>query len=168
MQVFAGTLVPVNAGAMLWSTAQIVLLPVILGAFANTNFPKTTAKVAKVTPVYAVLMVAFVCASVVSRNVDTILSNGANLLMPLLVLHAGGFAFGYAISKWTGGSEKVSRTTSIEVGMQNSTLGCVLATLYFNNMTATPAALSACVHSVMGSVIAGLWRLRDAKQGQGK
>ena len=160
-----GTLVPVDASAMLWSTAQIVLLPVVLGAFANTNFPKTTAKVARVTPVYAVLMVAFVCASVVSRNVETILSSGANLLLPLLVLHAGGFGIGYFITKFTGGSERVSRTTSIEVGMQNSTLGCVLATLHFADaMTAAPAAISACVHSVMGSVIAGLWRFRDAKQ----
>ncbi len=37
---------------MLWSTAQIVLFPVLAGAIANSSFPKTTAKVAKVTPVY--------------------------------------------------------------------------------------------------------------------
>ena len=164
-KVFAGTLVPVNAGAMLWSTAQIVLLPVLVGTLANTSFPKTTAKVAKITPVYAVLMVAFVCASVVSRNVTTIVSAGFSLIITLLALHAGGFCLGYFLSKWTGGAEKVSRTTSIEVGMQNSALGCVLATLHFADpITAAPCAISACIHSVMGSTLAGLWRIRDGER----
>ena len=165
-KVFAGTLVPVNAGAMLWSTAQIVLLPVLVGAFANTTFPRTTAKISKVTPVYAVLMVAVVCASVVSRNVETIVSAGAGLFASLVGLHAGGFLLGYLISRRTGGSERVARTTSIEVGMQNSALGCVLATLHFADpMTAAPAAISACIHSVLGSTLAGLWRATDAKKG---
>ncbi|QDZ24731.1 BASS sodium/metabolite symporter [Chloropicon primus] len=161
-KLFAGALVPVNAGAMLWSTAQIVLLPVLVGALANTSFPKTTAKVARCTPVYAVLMVALLCASVVARNASTIISAGPVLFMALVALHSGGFLLGYAMTKLTGGQEKVARTTSIEVGMQNSALGCVLATLHFSDpMTAAPAAISACIHSVIGSTIAGLWRATD-------
>ncbi len=67
-------------------------------------------------------MVAFVCASVVARNVDTILSNGAQLLLPLVFLHAGGFFLGYVLARATGGREAVARTTAIEVGMQASLL----------------------------------------------
>ena len=71
----------------------------------------------------------------------------------------------YALTKLTGGGGKVARTTSIEVGMQNSALGCVLATLHFSDpMTAAPAAISACIHSVMGSTLAGFWRAKDAPQ----
>lgn len=47
--------------------------------------------------------------------------------------------------------------------MQNSTLGAVLAGLHFADpAVAAPCALSSCIHSVIGSVLAGVWRTRDA------
>ena len=49
-----------------------------------------------------------------------------------------------------------ARTNSIEVGMQNSALGAVLATLHFADpLTPIPSAISACMHSVLGSALAG-------------
>lgn len=46
-----------------------------------------------------------------------------------------------------------------QVGMQNSTLGAVLAALHFSDpLTAAPCAVSACTHSVMGSLLAAVWR----------
>ena len=49
-----------------------------------------------------------------------------------------------------------ARTNSIEVGMQNSALGAVLATLHFADpLTPIPGAISACMHSVLGSALAG-------------
>lgn len=51
-----------------------------------------------------------------------------------------------------------------EVGMQNSTLGAVLATLHFADpLTAAPCAVSACTHSVLGSMLAAYWRSQDDK-----
>jgi len=44
-------------------------------------------------------------------------------------------------------------------GMQNSALGAVLAAVHFSDpLTAVPCALSACLHSLMGSA----WRSSDA------
>jgi hypothetical protein len=52
---------------------------------------------------------------------------------------------------------------SIEVGMQNSALAVVLARSAFADpLTALPGAISATVHSVLGSTLAALWRLSDA------
>ncbi|EEC77159.1 hypothetical protein OsI_15620 [Oryza sativa Indica Group] len=52
-----------------------------------------------------------------------------------------------------------SRTISIEVGMQNSVLGVVLASKHFGNpLTAVPCAVSSVCHSVYGSLLAGIWR----------
>ncbi len=46
-----------------------------------------------------------------------------------------------------------------QVGMQNSTLGAVLASLHFSDpLVAAPCALSSCTHSVMGSLLAAYWR----------
>src|SRR5690606_28105071 len=62
-------------------------------------------------------------------------------------------AFGY--------SRIVARTMSIEVGMQNSGLGVVLARRHFADpLTAVPGAISAVCHSVLGSLVAGYWRWR--------
>lgn len=78
---------------------------------------------------------------------------------------AGGFALGYGLSKLLGVKERQARTNSIEVGMQNSALGAVLATLHFADpLTAVPCAISATMHSLLGSTLAGFWRLIDPEQ----
>ncbi len=47
--------------------------------------------------------------------------------------------------------------------MQNSALGAVLAAVHFSDpLTAVPCALSACLHSLMGSALAAAWRSSDA------
>ena len=57
-----------------------------------------------------------------------------------------------------------TRSTSfLQVGMQNSALGALLATLHFPDpLTPVPCAISACTHSIVGSGIAAYWRLTDA------
>ena len=55
------------------------------------------------------------------------------------------------------------------VGMQNATLGAVLAGLHFADpLVAAPCAVSSCTQSVMGSMIAAYWRAtatEDAPEG---
>ena len=55
--------------------------------------------------------------------------------------------------------ELASRTVSIEVGMQNSGLGVVLAQQNFASpLVALPSAISAVFHSLVGSLAAAAWR----------
>lgn len=58
-------------------------------------------------------------------------------------------------------------TLSIEVGMQNSGLGVVFAQRHFSTdpLAAVPCAISSVVHSCLGSLLAGWWRLRPAGSG---
>jgi BASS family bile acid:Na+ symporter len=78
------------------------------------------------------------------------------------LLHAGGFGLGYLLARLTGQTETTRRTISIEVGMQNSGLGVVLARQNFADpLTAVPCAISSVFHSVIGSLLAGWWRWRD-------
>jgi BASS family bile acid:Na+ symporter len=88
---------------------------------------------------------------------------GAQLLLAAFLLHAGGFALGYAVTRLVGYDRTIARTVSIEVGMQNSGLGAVLAKTHFaaNPLTAVPSALSSVCHSVIGSLLAGWWRWRS-------
>jgi BASS family bile acid:Na+ symporter len=72
-----------------------------------------------------------------------------------------GFAIGFVIAGLVHGFGATARTISIEVGMQNSGLGAVLAQAHFANpLTAVPSAISAVVHSVLGSALAAYWSRR--------
>ena len=163
--LLAGTLVPVPAGKLMVSTAQVVLAPVALGLVLKRVAPTAVAAVAPLCPPVAVATVTLICASVIGGSAAAVRSAGPLLLLAVFLLHAGGFAMGYAGAAAAGYNEQTRRTVSIEVGMQNSALGCVLALAHFSDpTTAVPAAISATAHSVIGSALAGAWRARDARR----
>jgi BASS family bile acid:Na+ symporter len=87
------------------------------------------------------------------------------LLIAVLVLHTAGFGLGYLAARWLHFTERDCRTIAIEVGMQNSGLGAALARNHFAAMplAALPCAISATFHSIIGSVLAGLWRMYPPK-----
>lgn len=81
----------------------------------------------------------------------------------VLLLHLIGFGVGYLVPKILyPGKEKTARTISIEVGMQNSALAVVLARSIpgLHPAASLPGALSATVHSCLGSLLAAGWRLQ--------
>ena len=159
----AGTLVPVPASGLMLSTASVVLAPILLGLLLQRAAPAAVSALAPFCPPFAVATVTLICASVLGGSAAALRSAGPTLLLAVVALHAGGFALGYGASAAAGFPERVRRTVSIEVGMQNSALGCVLALAHFGAEAAMPAALSATVHSVLGSMLAGFWRYRDAR-----
>jgi BASS family bile acid:Na+ symporter len=157
----AGTLVPVDAWGLFTSTVQVVLLPVLAGLALHHLTPRIVGAVLPVAPLVSVAAIVMICASIIGSSAETLLSSGGRLVLAVLLLHAGGFGIGYLFGRLLGYEELVRRTISIEVGMQNSGLGAVLARRHFADpLTALPAAISATAHSVIGSMLAGLWRLR--------
>ncbi|KAK9906403.1 hypothetical protein WJX75_001255 [Coccomyxa subellipsoidea] len=164
-QLLVGHLVPVNAGSLLLSTLQVVLIPIALGAFLNRVLPRAMARLSPFAPLLASAMTVLVSASIISQNAAAVRAAGPRLILAVASLHTGGFALGYGLSKLLGVKERQARTNSIEVGMQNSALGAVLATLHFADpLTAVPCAISATMHSLLGSTLAGFWRLIDPEQ----
>jgi len=166
----AGAYVPVDATGMFLTTAQVVLAPVLLGLFLHHKAPKVAQFVLPAGPLVSVLLISMIVGSIVGQNAQDILTHGPQLLLAVFLLHAGGFALGYAVTRATGLDRTTARTVSIEVGMQNSGLGAVLARTHFaaNPLTAVPSALSSVCHSVLGSLLAGWWRLRPDANTRGR
>ncbi|KAK8527540.1 hypothetical protein V6N12_054747 [Hibiscus sabdariffa] len=155
----AGQYVAVDAVGLLVSTLQVVLLPVLGGAFLNQYFHGLVKFVSPVMPTIAVGTVGILCGNAIAQSASAILSSGLQVVLAAALLHAFGFFFGYILSRALGLDVASSRTISIEVGMQNSVLGVVLATQHFQNpLTAVPCAVSSVCHSIFGSVLAGIWR----------
>lgn len=159
----AGTLVPVDAFGLFTSTVQVVLLPVGVGIVLHHAAPRLVRVVLPVAPLVSVFAIALICASIIGQSADAFRESGLRLAAAVFTLHAAGFALGYVFPGCFGYGATVRRTISIEVGMQNSGLGAVLAQRHFADpLTALPAALSATFHSVIGSALAALWRRRPA------
>jgi len=165
----AAKYVPVDAAGLFFSTVKIVLAPVIIGVALNRYAPRLVKLVLPVSPLVSVLTITLICASIIGSTRESFKQSGLELIFAVLLLHTGGFLLGYVASRLLRCDELTSRTISVEVGMQNSGLGAALAKAHFANPTlvALPCAISATFHSVIGSVLAGVWRLRpvSAKRG---
>jgi BASS family bile acid:Na+ symporter len=88
----------------------------------------------------------------------------------VFLLHVAGFLFGY-LWAWVFRLEVAERrTVSIEVGMQNSGLGTVLARTHFPLLpgAAATCAISAVYHCLIGSILASHWRARPPSDPDGK
>uniref|UniRef100_A0A7N0TIZ2 Uncharacterized protein n=1 Tax=Kalanchoe fedtschenkoi TaxID=63787 RepID=A0A7N0TIZ2_KALFE len=155
----AGQYVPVDAAGLFKSTVQVVLLPVLAGALLNQYSQKLVRLVSPLMPPIAVGTVAVLCGHAIAQSSSAILMSGQQIALAVVLLHSSGFFFGYMLSRLLGIDISSCRTISIEVGMQNSVLGVVLATQHFGNpLTAVPCAVSSVCHSIFGSMLAGMWR----------
>jgi BASS family bile acid:Na+ symporter len=159
-QLLAGAMVPVDAWLLFKQTVQVVILPVVLGVLLNRWAPRLVASIMPVAPVLSVMGVCFICAVVIAANVGAIMEYGLQLLLAVALLHAGGFLTGYYFARMFGCRHCSARTISIEVGMQNSGLAIVLAKQAFPLLPLAPVvgAISAVMHSLLGSLLAAIWR----------
>jgi BASS family bile acid:Na+ symporter len=155
----------VDALGLFLSTVKIVLAPVIAGVMLNRYLPRLVKFVLPVSPLVSVLTITLICASIIGGSAEDFKRSGSILLLAVFLLHSGGFLLGYFFSRLLRCDELTSRTISVEVGMQNSGLGAALAKEHFASMplVALPCAISATFHSVIGSILAGIWRLRPVK-----
>jgi len=160
-RLYAGRLVEVDAAGMFLSSLQVVVAPVAVGVAVNRWLPGVVWAVQPVAPLASVITIALVVGSVIAQHAAEVRASVPRLVAAVALLHVLGFGLGYLAARLAGHDRRVARTISIEVGMQNSGLGVVLARRHFpaEPLTAVPCAISAVTHSVIGSLLAAVWRL---------
>ena len=162
--LLVGSRLEVSVLGLFLGTVKVVLVPVAIGVLLNHYLPQATKQLLPYSPLVAVLVITLIVASVIGASRELLLDSGLQLLGAVWSLHLLGFGLGYVISYVLFKQKLVSRTISIEVGMQNSGLGVVLARGNFTDpATAIPSALSSLTHCLIGSFVAALWR-RDDRQ----
>jgi BASS family bile acid:Na+ symporter len=157
--LYAGHYLPVDPWALMKSIFYIVLIPLLFGISLKKFYPKCARKTANFSPLLSVIFILLIVGFVLAAKRETILLHWQTMLGAVFLLHVGGFALGFILPRLIGEEETVSRTLSIEVGMQNSGLGMALASKHFSSMPMVPApcALSAVMHCLLGSVLAAVW-----------
>ena len=182
--------IQISGWSLCTSTAKVVLLPIMVGMIFKTRLPSMTKTLCRYTPFLSVLFVSMICGGVVAQTAAPLLMSGidsnSRLLFPIIIsavllLHIVGFLAGYIVPKIVLPKEHVNadgtksaranheltaRTISIEVGMQNSALAVVLARSIPNlhPMACLPGAISATVHSCLGSLLAAIWRSQSSQK----
>jgi bile acid:Na+ symporter, BASS family len=157
--ILAGSRVDVPALGLFLTTVQVILVPVTAGVIMNRYLPRLTKRIIPAMPLVAVVFITLIVASIIGAGRDEIVKAGWKLIAAVFSLHAGGFFLGYLTAFALTRDVITARTISIEVGMQNSGLGAVLARSNFANpATAIPSAISSLFHSLIASLLAAWWK----------
>ena len=158
----SGNYLDIPAKGLFYSTLKVILLPISLGIIFNRYFPKLVSKIIPFAPPLAVILICFIVGSIVGQGKEIIIESGFRLLIALILLHLIGFVIGFIISWLIFKNWKVAKTISIEVGMQNSGLGVVLARENFSSpLVAIPSALSSLIHSLLGSLFVSVFKNKN-------
>lgn len=159
MKLLAGQFVPVDAGEMMVSILQMILLPLVLGFVANRMVPKTMARLEHVLPVVAMLSICIIIAITIALARDGLAAAGWSLFAASACHNAIGYALGYGAARTMGMNRCDSRTVAIEVGIQNGGMATGLALSVLHSPS---AALGAAVFgpwsAVTSSMLAAYWR----------
>ena len=149
---------------LLLSSTKVVLLPVVLGLVVSKYFQSVTKRIIVYSPSVAVVLIVLIVASIIGEGKEIIFQSGFELFISVIILHFLGFILGYFISYIILRDKELSKTICIEIGMQNSGLGVVLAKEnYVNPSTAIPSAISSLVHSIYGSIFVSIFKEHKEK-----
>jgi bile acid:Na+ symporter, BASS family len=159
-----GARVPVDAISMTRDTAIVILLPIAMALLAKKLIPSLAQKLETSANFLAVLSITLIVASIIGSSRENILKGGWLIVGAVFTLHAGGFLFGYIFARLIRIRPVQAQTISIEVGMQNSGLGVVLATKHLGALAAVPCAISSLMHSLIGSVLAAIFSRINARR----
>ena len=155
---FLGKMVDVPAAEMFKSIIYVVALPVTLGLIINRIFRKHSAVLEKSCPVISVAAIVFVIGIIVSRNVQTLYSCGAMVMLAVIIHNVLGMLSGYFFARLLKCDKKSAITIAIEVGMQNSGLAAAISGKFFGAATALPGAIFSIWHNISGAILSSFSR----------
>lgn len=152
-----GQSIEVSLSAMFVSILQVVLVPIVLGLVCNKLFNNIVDECTKLIPLLSTVCLVLIIGSIVGKNVESLLSSGALILLAVVIHNSIGYFIGYFVAKKIGLEEQKRRTMAIEVGLQNGGLATSLSMTHFSPMTAIPGVISSTYHAVSGAVLANYW-----------
>lgn len=156
--VFAGKYVSVDFLALMKQMLEMVLVPVGLGVAARYALgPRRIKTVMPFLPMVSALLLYCVALGLVaaaspaiSKNLEWVPIIGVTTTVLTIV----NLAVAYALSKALRLNEANARAIMFDVGVYNSGLGAVLASLNFGPFAALPALMNSVLNMIVGSILA--------------
>lgn len=152
-----GAPVSVSYTEMLGLVFAIIAIPVALGMLIRNRFPGFAQAVDKPYKIFSIVFLLFTIALVLVKNWDNFIRM-LPLVGPAMILqNTIGLILGYYSGRLFGFGKKQCRTLSIEVAIQNTTVGMTLAIQFFEPDAALPAAIFSLWMYVAGLALASWW-----------
>ncbi|MFY8001293.1 MAG: bile acid:sodium symporter family protein [Candidatus Kapaibacteriota bacterium] len=141
----------------------IIAIPISLGMLVRSKAPKIADTIERPYKIFSVLFLLGMIVFVLAKNWDNFLAN-IPTLGPAIILQNGiGLLLGFYSGKIFGFGTKQCRTLSIEVAIQNTTLGMTVAMTFFSPESALPGAIFSLWMYVTGLALASYWAKNPAK-----
>ncbi len=164
--LLAGTIIPIDALALLTDILKIVLFPVIAGVVIRMVAGKLVDRLMPIIPLLSVAAIIMIVAVVVAGSASR-LASVAVIAFIAVALHNGlGLGLSYGISRMLRLSPKTSKAITFEVGMENSGLAVALALAHLDPVAAIPGVIFSVWHNFTGSLLAGYWGGRDTDEAE--
>lgn len=164
--MLAGTMIPIDAGALLYDIVKVVLAPIALGMALNVLAGDVLKRATRFVPLVSVVAIILIIAIVVALSAAK-LATVAVIAFAAVALHNGlGLALGYGASRGVGMDHRKAKAIAFEIGMENSGLAVALAIAHLDPVAAIPGAIFSVWHNFTGSLLAGWWGGRVRKEGQ--
>jgi BASS family bile acid:Na+ symporter len=113
-------------------TLVMVLVPVAIGMFILSRSAKTANVLEKTASIVGIVLIVGLIAKFVVNNLELLMATQMSVYLAAILLGLVGFLLGYIISRAVGLSEPLSRTVSLETGIQNTPLTIAVIILSFS------------------------------------
>jgi BASS family bile acid:Na+ symporter len=117
-------------------------------------------------PLASMCCICLIIGIITARSREELLTVGPLLVLAAAAHNGLGYSLGYWGARLLGLPERIARTVSIEVGMQNAGMASALA---LNTLGSASAALAPAIFgpwmNVSGSVLANFWRRKGDSHG---
>lgn len=155
----AGSLLNVDAGAMMVDILKTVLAPVVVGLLVRVFLSRMVDFILPVLPWISAMVISLIVSIVVAGSASKIVAAGGIVFLAVILHNGFGLGLGYLAGKLGRLDAKARRALAFEVGMQNSGLAATLATAHFSPLAALPSAVFSVWHNISGAIVAA-WLAR--------
>ncbi|MEI1276875.1 bile acid:sodium symporter family protein [Leptospira venezuelensis] len=142
---------------MLKTVIAIIVVPISIGMAVKHKFPNFAKKIESPYKIFSIAFLVFVVAFVTYKNRENFIDMVLLVGLAVILHNTFGFVAGYFVPKLLGIAERQSRTISIEVAIQNTTLGMTLAIQFFGPKVALPSAIFSIWMYIAGIAMALFW-----------
>ncbi len=152
--------IDVSFFSMMKSVFWIVAFPLCDGLIIRQILKNKVEKYTGIFPSISIISICLILGCVVALNHNALVSFPTLIFFAVMLHNTGGLCLGYGIPKLLGYAPEECKTFSIEIGMQNSGLGVVLALKFFTAASALVGVLFSVWHNISGIILAKWWANR--------
>ena len=142
--------VAMHMGAMMGKLFWVVLFPMVDAFIVRRFMTRRIDLVEKLFPPLSMAIVALIIAFVAAANRAVILDDPWLTVAAVILFNLSGYAVGYGVARLLNCNASTCRAVGFEYGIQDSSLGIIIAADFFSTLAALPSALCSLIQNITG------------------